>query len=662
MMPRKSSSPRRRISQLPLLAHILISFLLKPCSGGEWALHSYQGGAVATSFYLDEHRNEILSTGAAYANQFGVFEDGGPRCLLGTMEMGRLGRYRRDAMRISHRRALPEPQFCTSAVVLNDPGDAVLIGWHPSNEIGESVTNLDEMLVEVDYYGETLDPKLVTTIQKTGNANKPIQVPVHAVHDPASDDIIVALMQTSALPESISTQSKEDPLSFILNLQDSLTGGIHPWALPENRNHDNWEPIIQRISKTGQVKWTPSLKENNYITHITRIAVDGETIWAVGYRQSSITSNQQHWDGMLYKLDLQTGAIQSVNVISSSNTNDPSQQHHNDHLKCITVQGNYLYITGSTESTVQKTQEHESFGLNQNGGEWGDFSFGGEKLVNDVITPAPTAQTVNDSSSAPSPAPVGNDRRRNVQQRQATTGENPNQKRKLVEFDESAFVMQIDKTTLRTEWVEHIEGAEGNVCASSNDFVYVGGSVSESVHLENPQEVKFGGLDAFLAQYDFNGVKRWVKRIGTNKDEYLVDMLVDGTGKPIVAGNQQTRINGRNDVFYFSFSIQNGDFSPQWTQPEVSNNVPQTNVTPKNNYSSRPIADNQAAVVAFATVVPIVLLLIVGAYMWNRGRRDQQNIVDEAVLAEDLQQTPPQSSAASLDPQHHEEQEARTTV
>jgi hypothetical protein len=650
MMTQNSKKKRMFSSSVPapvvcILVAIIITQILMTPVHAQWALHSYLGGAVATSIAYDHDRDEIFSTGAAYANQFGVFEDGGPRCLMATFENGRLGRYRRDAFRVSHRRALEDLQVCTSAIVLDDPGDALLIGYHPANQPGETVQVIEEKIVEVDYYGETLKPNNVTKVFDAPGAPavQNIRVPVHAVHDPQSDDVMVGVMETEALPESIEFQSATDILSFILNIQDSMSGGVHPWALNENADHDIWLPVVQRLTKKGDVKWSTDLKENGYKSHISRLAMDGNYVWVSGYRKK--TNNDptpaddadDHWDGMIYKLDLQSGAVLSANLVTSE-----EGQSHNEQIKCLTVQDNFIFAVGSTDNgVIQNTQDHASFGTGENFN-FGDFNFGGE--VQSVPTPAPTVGSNNNpgggggspttpgpTTTSPTPAPFNDDRARQLQ---GSGG--------------GAFIMKIDKVTMRTQWVEHItgNGIDGQVCGSTDDAVYLGGSVPSAIRLSSEDLKVYGGMDAYLAQYKISdGSRNWMHRFGTELDEYLVDMLVDKTGAPIVGGNQQNRTGGRNDVFYFSFVKETGVHLPEWEQPETPNAAPQVTTTPKNNHGNR-LRDNQAAVIGFAVAVPVFLIIVVAIYAWhnqqhpsgidNNKNEDNPVAVEEQAHASDL--------------------------
>ena len=332
---------------------ILFSFPITVES--QWALHSYGSGAVATSISYDISRNEIMVTGTAYANEFGIFPDGGPRCLLATVDNDRLGRYHRDRVRVSHRRALNIPQVCRQCVVLDDPGDAVLIGYHPTSAVGETLTAIDEVYVHVDYYGETLHPDPPLSIENQPAFNFPIKM----IKQDQSDFAFLAIHQGDSLPTGM-VQQKDDPLSFVLELEAKTLGG----------EDDLWTPKIQKLNAlTGEIQWSTTIQINNKRTVLRGLAysasnqelyVAGSRLTPVGFGSGNSgsfgNSSDLDWDGFVSRVDANTGLLFSEQNFSNSNGLSTltilSQPGNDDHVHCIATDEAFLYIVGSTNGVI----------------------------------------------------------------------------------------------------------------------------------------------------------------------------------------------------------------------------------------------------------------------------------------------------------------------
>jgi hypothetical protein len=504
----------------------------------------------------DTHRNEILAVGTAYANEFGLFPGGGPRCLMATIENGRLGRFRRDETRASHRRAISEPQVCASAVVLDDPGDAVLLGYHPYNPtttaIGGTIDAVKEMLVAVNYFGETLDVDLVIPIEKEAA----ISYPIATTHDGATG-LFTALHQADQLPAEM-IQDKTDPLAFILAFKDSATSGTN----------DIWKPRIQKLNAlTGAIEWSTGIDmDDGDRVLLSSLLYDTslQILFVAGSRKAA----DGNWNGFVLKLDGLTGfplviseasdALQSVEISSGAGKND--------FINCICFDGkndgsddsDAIYAIGTTEGNM-----------------------------------------VDGSPS-----------------------------------DGGAFVRKLNKSTFAKLWTKQTTGLgiEGSVCAAHANAVYIGGQVPAGLTLETGQE--HGGTDVFMSQLStYNGDTLWTRQVGTSLDEYIVQMLVDKDGRPIIAGNSEDRLNGRSDVFFMVFNRSDGKNKPQWTQPDDWPPLPRggDNIDEDNEKNK-----NKKAIITSSIVIPVILALLIVCYECRRKCTGKEKDVDLGAPDHDL--------------------------
>jgi hypothetical protein len=329
-----------------LLLQLLLLIQQPHSANAQWSLHTYSDGVVGTSFAYDSHRDEFLATGTTYANSFGIFPGGGPRCLVATIENGRLGRFRRDEIRISHRRAIQEPQVCTDAIVLDDPGDAILLGYHPVpvTAIGDTITSVKEMLVTVDYFGETLTLDSTFTIE-----NQPaISYPVATTHD-GDVGIFTALHQADQLPVGM-VQDATDPLAFILAFKDEATSG----------NSDIWKPRVQKLNAhTGAIEWSTEIDINGDRVLLSSLLYD--TTQRVLFVAGSKKAAGGDWNGFVMKLDGETGNPFVANVASDAApiVEIASQAGKNDYINCICSDyknnggaSDSVYVIGTTDGKI----------------------------------------------------------------------------------------------------------------------------------------------------------------------------------------------------------------------------------------------------------------------------------------------------------------------
>lgn len=503
-------------------------------SSAQWALHSYLGGGVLTSMAYDTNRNEILAAGTAYANELGIFPGGGPRCLIATIETGRLGRFRRNRFRVSHRRAIQKPQVCTSTVVLDDPGDAILLGYHPvttssaDGEVGV-VTAVKEMMVTVDYFGETLTPDSVITIEdKTA-----ISYPIATTHD-GGVGIFTAIHQTDQLPPGM-VQSATDPLAFILALKDEATLPTDNYA---------WKPRVQRLhGLTGDLEWSVDITmPGDRQVMLSSLAYDKveQVLYVAG---SKSVDDSDDWTGFVMKLDAASGSLVGNSVASNAkeSVEIKSQQGKNDYVHCICLNdkanviddSGAIYIIGTTEGKM------------------------------------------DDESPA----------------------------------DGGAFIRKVDKSTFETLWTQQLSlsGLEGSVCAAHENAVYMGGQVPAAKI--GPDQ---GKNNVYLTQFStVNGDELWTKELGTESfHEYLVELLVDQDGAPIIAGNSDDRDNGSNNFFFIMFDKVDGTNNPQWTRPVAAQSV-----LDKNDND-----DKKEVIIALSISIPVLLALLTICICCHRRR------------------------------------------
>jgi Beta-propeller repeat len=133
------------------------------------------------------------------------------------------------------------------------------------------------------------------------------------------------------------------------------------------------------------------------------------------------------------------------------------------------------------------------------------------------------------------------------------------------------FITKISATNVRL-WTRLL-GSSGNeitgkLSVSSNGSVVVTGTTTGSM----PGHRNAGGQDVYVARFDTNGNRQWVRQFGTPQDETGVDVAFDFAGGVYVTGMSkgafvgQTRYKnvGVNDGFVMRLNSSNG--TPYWTK------------------------------------------------------------------------------------------------
>lgn len=495
-----------------------------------------------TSIAYDTHRDEFLATGTAYANEFGIFPGGGPRCLVATLENGRLGRFRRDSVRVSHRRAIAQPQVCTSAVVLDDPGDAILVGYHPvTTAIGEKINTVKAMLVTVDYFGETLTPDVVVRFEE----EKAISYPIATTHD-GSTGVFTALHQVERLPAGM-VQDATDPLAFILQFKDEAT------STEPNPSDGIWKPKVQKVNaQTGAIEWSTDIELPGARILLSSLVYDTveQVLFVAGSKRPVLNDwDPAHWNGFVLKLDGATGAPLVTNVASDvmPSIEVESQTDKDDYIHCICLDGEN---NGDDESDA-------------------------------IYAIGTTEGKIDDESPS----------------------------------DGGAFIRKLNKSTFAEIWTRQMAGLgiEGSVCAAHDSAVYMGGQVPDN-----------GKRNVFLSQLSSNGDTRWSQQVGTSLDEYVVEVVIDKNGRPLLAGNSEDRTNGRNDLFFIVFETADGKNNPRWTNPNAQSTL--------DNDKGK----NKQAIIAVSIAIPVFLVLLIICFERSRRKRNGKEKMDLKLPEGDL--------------------------
>ena len=124
----------------------------------------------------------------------------------------------------------------------------------------------------------------------------------------------------------------------------------------------------------------------------------------------------------------------------------------------------------------------------------------------------------------------------------------------LGEDDEALNSAKVATNPLGWEWVAKDTDAgfvwtrSVETDSSQNSYIagiFRGGSLS----IDNQHALNEGGLDAFVAKFDSSGSVLWLTSFGGVLNEYVEDMLVDGSGNVVVVGSYDSpQFNASTDV------------------------------------------------------------------------------------------------------------------
>ena len=114
-----------------------------------------------------------------------------------------------------------------------------------------------------------------------------------------------------------------------------------------------------------------------------------------------------------------------------------------------------------------------------------------------------------------------------------------------------AFVAKYDKNGIR-KWIRQFGSASDDavtdVAVTARGDVYVVGTTDGTLSDTNP-----GGRDGFLAKYDKNGNRKWIRRIGTDGYDEVRSVAVTSSGDAYLTGFTSGSLNeaqqGDNDSF-----------------------------------------------------------------------------------------------------------------
>jgi Ca2+-binding RTX toxin-like protein len=123
--------------------------------------------------------------------------------------------------------------------------------------------------------------------------------------------------------------------------------------------------------------------------------------------------------------------------------------------------------------------------------------------------------------------------------------------------DEDAFIAKYDQNGNRL-WVRQLgsdkEDWATKIISDGQGNVYIAGLTAGSL----PGNTNQGGHDAFIAKYDKDGTLLWVRQLGTNKSEQVWAMTLDSAGNIYISGNTDGTIGGSNqggtDVFIAKYA------------------------------------------------------------------------------------------------------------
>ncbi|MCP1381951.1 SBBP repeat-containing protein [Runella salmonicolor] len=117
------------------------------------------------------------------------------------------------------------------------------------------------------------------------------------------------------------------------------------------------------------------------------------------------------------------------------------------------------------------------------------------------------------------------------------------------------------------QWVKSAGGSSNDfgydIAADSNGNVYVTGSYFGTAFFDGTPITSEGSNDVFLAKYNTNGGKEWVRSAGGTGTENGQGVAVDGNGNVYISGNFNTTVRfdnryvtskGNNDIFIAKYT------------------------------------------------------------------------------------------------------------
>jgi hypothetical protein len=133
------------------------------------------------------------------------------------------------------------------------------------------------------------------------------------------------------------------------------------------------------------------------------------------------------------------------------------------------------------------------------------------------------------------------------------------------ELDAQAFLTKVNSqgTHLWTQVIATPESDEAHgVAVAADGSVYAAGSTFGSL-----DETNLGGQDIFLAKYTPSGTLLWTRQLGTANDELLRDVATDAAGNIYIAGDTEGNLAGASaggaDAFLAKFDA---DGAKQWVK------------------------------------------------------------------------------------------------
>ncbi len=106
---------------------------------------------------------------------------------------------------------------------------------------------------------------------------------------------------------------------------------------------------------------------------------------------------------------------------------------------------------------------------------------------------------------------------------------------------DNAFLLCMD-TTGTPQWCTYY-GADSTVawnCATGSGYVYLTGGTTATTNIATPgthQSVKAGGVDAFLAKFDLNGIRQWGTYVGGAGNDVAMSNAVGLDGHVFICGS-----------------------------------------------------------------------------------------------------------------------------
>jgi len=200
--------------------------------------------------------------------------------------------------------------------------------------------------------------------------------------------------------------------------------------------------------------------------------------------------------------------------------------------------------------------------------------------------------------------------------------------------DGGGFLMMLDVGTFNIRWTQqwYGMGVELTRCVATPTSIYVGGQVPKGISLKEDTTRKqrpSKTQDLIVAVVNAtDGSIEWTRQVDSHKTDHLANVLLTGN-ELIVVGNSLDFEKGLCDIYTFSVSTADGSYDWQGLPPNadpIHGNAALPTKTWQQIFDDK---KHRKTVIATATVVPGVLLLLLMAYAIRSRKKSTEHTIPE---------------------------------